>query len=106
VSNSKSRDHGALRGNALPIAVLRLGRIVMTPNARDSLTQEDILDGIRRHQAGDWGTLSEPDRAANDQALVVGGRVVSRYDGANGVKFYIITEADREFTTILLPEDY
>ena len=95
-----------MNARAVPVVLFCLGRIVATVNARDSLTQKDILEGIRRHQAGDWGSLSEPDWAANDRGLVVGGRLVSRYYGANGTKFWIITEADRDFTTILLPEDY
>ena len=92
--------------SAFPIAVLRLGRIVATPNALQSLREEDILTGIRRHQAGDWGELSEDDMRANDQALIVGTRIVSSYSGTGGIKFWIITEADRSVTTVLLPEDY
>lgn len=90
----------------IPIAVFRLGRIVATPNALDHLSQDDILCGLQRHQAGDWGDLCEEDRAANDQALTEGSRILSVYRGSNGTKFYIITEADRSVTTVLLPEDY
>jgi hypothetical protein len=92
--------------SSLPIAVLRLGRIVATPNALQSITQDDILSGIRRHQAGDWGSLSEDDRLANDRALTQGLRILSAYDADNGTRFWIITEADRSATTVLLPEDY
>jgi hypothetical protein len=73
---------------------------VATPNALRSLT------GIQRHQAGDWGNLTDDDRAANDSALVQGGRILSAYEAVNGTKFWLITEADRSVTTILLPEDY
>ena len=90
----------------IPIAVMRLGRIVATPNTVQSITQDDILTGIQRHQAGDWGDLSEDDRAANDTALVQGTRIVSAYNTGNGTRFWIITEADRSVTTVLLPEDY
>ena len=89
----------------IPVAVFRLGRTVATPNALQSITQDDILTGIKRHQAGDWGTLSEDDHAANDCALVHGGRIVSAYNAMNGTRFWLITEADRSTTTILLPED-
>ena len=89
-----------------PIAVLRLGRIVATPNALQSLTHEDILLGIRRHRAGDWGNLSDDNRASNDQSLLDGSRIVSAYNAGNGTRFWIITEADRSVTTVLLPEDY
>jgi hypothetical protein len=70
------------------------------------LTQEDILIGIQRHQAGDWGDVCAEDRLANDCALVQGTRVLSVYHSAARVKFWIITEADRSSTTVLLPEDY
>ena len=90
----------------IPVAVFRLGRIVATPNARESLTQEDILTAIQRHQAGDWGNLPDDNRAANDRALAQGGRIVSAYNAMNGTRFWLITEADRSITTILLPEDY
>ena len=90
----------------IPVAVFRLGRIVTTPNALQSLTQDDILSGIQRHQAGDWGNLGDDDRAANDRALAQGGRIVSAYNAMNGTRFWLITEADRSITTVLLPEDY
>jgi hypothetical protein len=95
-----------MTANALPIAKFRLGKIVSTPNALDRLTQEDILLGIQRHQAGDWGDVSEHDRAANELALVEGTRLWSVYHAGNGVKFWLITETGRDHTTVLLPEDY
>ena len=90
----------------LATARFRLGHIVSTPNALSRLTQEDILMGIQRHQAGDWGDLDAADKAANDLALVERTRILSAYIAANGTKFWIITEADRSSTCVLLPEDY
>jgi len=90
----------------VPVAVLRLGRIVSTPSALASLTQDDILAAIQRHQAADWGDVNEEDRAANDQALVQGTRILSSYRSRRGLKFWVITEPDRSSTTVLLPEDY
>ena len=90
----------------IPIAVMRLGRIVATPNARLRIPNDEILKAIARHQAGDWGELSQEDRAANDHALAEGTRILSPYHTADGMKFWIITEADRSVTTVLLPEDY
>jgi hypothetical protein len=90
----------------LPIAKFRLGKIVSTPNALDRLTQEDILLAIGRHQAGDWGDVDEHDHTANERALVEGTRLWSVYHTSNGVKFWLITEATRRATTVLLPEDY
>ena len=92
--------------HTIPVAVFRLGRIVATPNALQSITQDDSLVGIKRHQAGDWGNLTDADREANDRALVEGTRILSAYAASTGTKFWIITEADRSATTILLPEDY
>ena len=91
---------------SLPMAKFRLGHIVSTPNALSRLTQEDILTWIRRHQAGDWGEVDAHDRAANDGALRDGTRLFSLYHSAVGITFWIITEADRSSTTILLPDDY
>jgi hypothetical protein len=95
-----------MSAETIPVAVFRLGRIVATPNALRSITQDDVLIGIQRHQAGDWGNLSDDDRAANDRALAQGGRILSACRAGNGTKFWLITEADRSATTILLPEDY
>jgi hypothetical protein len=88
------------------LAKFNLGRIVATPHALDRIWNEDILRAIQRHQAGDWGDVEEDDRAANNQALVEGTRILSIYHAKNGTKFWLITEADRSVTTVLLPEDY
>ena len=95
-----------MRANTLPVAKFRLGRIVSTPNALSQLTHEDILMGIRRHQSGDWGDVNTDDKAANDRALAEQTRIFSVYRSALGVKFWLITEADRSATTVLMPEDY
>jgi len=95
-----------MSSHTFPTAKFRLGRIVSTPGALERLTQEDVLHGIQRHQAGDWGDLDDEDRQANDQALISGTRILSVYRATNGTKFWIITEADRSSSCILLPEDY
>ena len=92
--------------NLIPVAVFRLGRIVATPALLERVTHEDIIAAIARHQAGDWGDLDAEDRTTNNEALIHGGRLLSVYRTAQGVKFYLITEADRSVTTALLPEDY
>src|SRR5688572_6995640 len=86
-------------------ARFRLGQIVATPNALEYLTQEEILTAIQRHQSGDWGEVSESDRKENDFSLAQGFRLLSVYRAKNGTKFWLITEADRSTTTLLLPED-
>lgn len=92
--------------DCIPTAKFRLGRIVSTPNALGHLTQEDILTAIRRHQSGDWGEMEEHDRQENERSLQERRRLFSIYHAGNDTKFWIITEADRSVTTVLLPEDY
>ncbi len=92
--------------SVIPLAKFRLGKIVSTPNALDHLTQADILLAIQRHQAGDWGDVSENDRQENELSLKQRGRLWSVYHSANGIKFWLITEANRSHTTVLMPEDY
>ena len=83
-----------------------MGRLVATPNALSQIGQDDITSALRRHLSGDWGELDSEDRDANEQALIHGTRLLSAYHDANGTKFWIITEADRASTTLLMPEDY
>ena len=83
-----------------------LGRVVITANAARTLAQEDVVIAIRRHARGDWGELDDHDRQQNQAALKEGSRLLSAYHDRNGVKFWIITEWNREVTTVLLPEDY
>jgi hypothetical protein len=92
--------------SVIPLAKFRLGKIVFTPNALDRLTQDDILLAIQRHQAGDWGDVSENDRQENELSLKQGSRLWSVYHAANGIKFWLITEANRSATSVLMPEDY
>jgi hypothetical protein len=61
---------------------------------------------LARHAAGDWGDLDEPDRRMNELALRHDERILSAYALTDGTRIYVITEADRSVTTILLPEEY
>ena len=83
-----------------------LGQIVATPHALTAIHSEEILNALLRHVQGDWGTLDAHDWAENERALKTGGRLFSQYHSIQNVKFWIITEADRSVTTVLLPEDY
>ena len=85
---------------------LPLGHIVATPAALGAVSQPDIVAALRRHAVGDWGDVDPDDRAANDLALTSGGRLLSVYELVNGITFWVITEADRSVTTVLLPDDY
>lgn len=86
-------------------AQFKTGRIVTTANALNHLGYDDILSGLLRHVTGDWGDLGKDDRKENDLSLEKGFRLLSAYRAGNGVRFWIITEADRSATTVLLPED-
>ena len=83
-----------------------LGILHITANADQALAPLDVSLAIGRHSRGDWGDLNPDDCAANDAALQKGARLFSAYYDRKGVKFWIITEADRRLTTVLLPEDY
>jgi len=83
-----------------------LGKTVITSNAKSQLTDFDAIESLKRHHRGDWGDLDKDDKRLNEAALIEGGRLLSVYYTGDGVKFWIITEADRSVTTILLPEDY
>ena len=82
-----------------------LGRLVITANADDRLTIPDVNEALARHARGDWGEVSGNDARANRDALKHGDRLLSVYR-CGGQAFWIITEADRSVTTILMPEDY
>jgi len=83
-----------------------LGAVVMTPTAMEQLRADEVGTALAHHTHGDWGDVCPEDRAANERALAEGGRLFSVYHDGSGVKFWIITEADRSTTTVLLPDDY
>ena len=83
-----------------------LGQLVATPGALGVLTHDDILAALSRHVRGDWGDCCPDDAAENEFALGKHLRIFSVYHSADGTKFWVITEADRSVTTVLLPEEY
>jgi hypothetical protein len=83
-----------------------LGQTVITRTAMNILHPEDVLAAMRRHAIGDWGEVCHEDWAENEISLDQGFRILSAYRDRNDRKFWIITEADRSATTVLLPEDY
>jgi hypothetical protein len=85
-----------------------LGRTLATPCAIRALelAGESHEIYLRRHQSGDWGVICPDDRKVNEEALRKGYRLLSAYDLSNDVRIWIITEADRSATTILLPTEY
>lgn len=85
-----------------------LGRLVATPGAIDALAaaRQTPAEFLHRHQCGDYGVVDGDDRKANDDAVRCGERVLSAYLLTDGVKVWVITEADRSSTAILLPSEY
>lgn len=87
-------------------APFALGQIVITANAKSTLPPADVHAALQRHAIGDWGDVDDHDRQENELSLREGFRLFSVYHAQDGTKFWIITEADRSSTCILLPEDY
>ncbi len=93
-----------------------LGSILCTPGAKELLSEQGKSDGggfgmltillLARHQLGDWREMSEHDRLENEKAADGGLRVLSSYRLPGGQTLWVITEADRSTTTILLPSEY
>jgi hypothetical protein len=85
-----------------------LGSLVATPAALEALATsgQSPAEFLSRHAAGDWGDVSAGDARLNDAAVRDGERVLSAYRTAGGVKLWVITEADRSSTCILLPSEY
>jgi hypothetical protein len=92
-------------GESMP-ARFALGRTVITSNASRTLDERSVLVALGRHVSGDWGEVCAEDRESNEQSLRHGLRLLSVYRDSADVTFWIITEADRSVTTVLLPEDY
>ena len=89
-------------------ALLALGRVVATPGALAALDRAGDRPEpfLSRHLSGDWGELCDEDKLANDEALKIDSRILSAYRLGDGTKIWIITEADRSSTCLLLPEEY
>lgn len=87
--------------------LFELEKTVATPGAMVVLSDLNIspIALLSCHHRGNWGDLCAEDKAANDEALINGSRIFSAYQ-FDTVKIWVITEADRSSTTILLPEEY
>ena len=89
-----------------PLELFTLGETVITRNAQESLTPDDIREALARHRRGDCGEVPVEDAEENELSLKEGFRLLSAYRSREGTRFWVITEACRSVTTILLPEDY
>ena len=100
---------------AVTTPLFKPGRVLATPGAIDALEQsgQSVWHFLTRHLSGDWGVVDADDKAANDDAVREGSRILSAYllDGDEATKIWLITEAaddsgNREATTALLPDVY
>lgn len=85
-----------------------LGQVVATPDALQALAEagKEPLVYLARHAHGDWGNLDPADVQANELALHDGSRLFSAYQVTATLRVWIITESDRSYTTVLLPQEY
>ena len=85
-----------------------LGQCVATPGALAALEEagQTPADFLNRHVCGDWGEIHPADKGMNEQALTDEARIFSVYRTSKGEKVWVITEADRASTCILLPDEY
>jgi predicted transcriptional regulator with HTH domain len=87
-------------------ATFQIGRLLATPGVLEKVPHEEMLIALSRHVHADWGDVDAEDKKENDVSLNEELRLVSVYHTQTGVKFYIITEADRSVTTVLLPKEF
>jgi hypothetical protein len=96
------------RGIVIMFTLFPLGQIVATPGALAALerAKQTAACFLARHATGDWGGLDPADIAENEYSMAHGFRLLSSYQTGAGEKLWIITEADRSVTTLLLPDEY
>ena len=85
-----------------------LGQVVATPSALAALDQAAVNASqlLKRHQHGDWGVVPSEDAEENVRSVVNGWRILSSYQVNDDDQIWIITEANRSVTTLLLPDEY
>mgnify|MGYP000716408418 CR=1 FL=1 len=89
----------------------KLGHVVMTEGVKEMFEAETLVPPLiikhllKRHARGDWGDVDDDDKQLNNDSVSSGNRLMSSYT-VSGEKVWVITEADRSTTTLLLPEEY
>ena len=88
--------------------LFRTGQFLATRGALSECGEQhvDIFTLLVRHATGDWGNVPPEDAKANAMAVYSGARIISSYPLPRGGNVWLITEADRSTTTLLLPEEY
>jgi hypothetical protein len=90
---------------ALGQPLFGLGICTKTWGANQELGDNELNELLTRHQYGDWSEMEGEDQDSNRKAVKRGGRIFSAYT-LRGIKYWVITEADRSATMVLLPEEY
>src|SRR3954462_15828576 len=100
------RNHST--ANYADVTRFTLGQTYVTPGAEEALQMagQTAIEFLRRHMSCDWGELSDDDITENQLSLEQGFRLLSNYQTGKGQQLWIITEADRSATTVLLPSEY
>ena len=97
-------------GAAIPVpGLFGLGRVAAT-NGTVALCEADRHGAnpirlLTRHWTGDWGAIGEDDYGVNEGAIRDDARLLSVYPTPSGQRLWIVTEAGRQATTLLLPEE-
>lgn len=89
----------------------KLGRVMQTAGIAAMISESKefgqfVASALRRYAACDWGDMSKEDFECNDEALETGDRIFAAYVDKHDTKIWIITESDRSYTTVLLPDEY
>jgi len=103
-------EHGAQHMEVLPLVPdvrFPFGQLVFSMGAAETLVDHptEVYGILARHSQGDWGDLGDSDKDLNERALMYNSRLLSAYESTWG-KIWVITEADRSRTTVLLPNEY
>jgi hypothetical protein len=96
------------KANPTSLPRFPLGRVFMTPGAIDALEEagQSPQEFISRHARLEQGELSDEDHKENLFSVDKNLRIFSAFKTTKGVKIWLISEADRSSTTLLLPEEY
>ena len=91
---------------SVPPQRFNLGQMVITANAQAVLEPDEVSQALFRHSRGDWGNVCAEDAQVNERGVHDKGMILSSYESAKAVKFWVITDPGHKVTTVLLPEDY
>lgn len=91
--------------------LFNIGEVAATKRVKERMEKSQDFDlfcrrSLVRHIYGDWGSISKFDKRSNDEAIYYGERILSVYPFGDMYKIWIVTEADRNHTTIMFPDEY